>query len=114
MCLCVCVWGGGGGGGLTMTEVLKLCEKISKLKCIRAQMLTFYNIILTSNSLPNNKFLYRHLHTAFRRPYGLANQKLCYIPMLLNNEKSGEKDQEVSKEWLVNTDPGSYSTCCTF
>ena len=25
--------------------------------------------------------------------------------MLLNIEKSGEKDKECSKEWLVNTDP---------
>ena len=28
--------------------------------------------------------------------YGLANQKLCYIQMLLNIEKSGEQD------WLLN------------
>ena len=34
--------------------------------------------------------------------YGLANQKLCYIPIC----KSWEKDKECSWEWLVNTDPG--------
>ena len=28
--------------------------------------------------------------------YGLANQKLCYIQMLLNIEKSGEQDKESS------------------
>ena len=37
----------------------------------------------------------------------LANQKLCYIRVLLNIEKSGEQDQESSQEWLVNRDPGS-------
>ena len=26
------------------------------------------------------------------KQYGLANQKLCYIQMLLNMEKSGEQD----------------------
>ena len=36
----------------------------------------------------------------------LANQKLCYIQILLNIEKSGEQDQESSEEWLVNTNPG--------
>ena len=35
------------------------------------------------------------------KPYGLAKQKLCYIQMLLNTEKSGERD----KERLVNVDP---------
>ena len=38
--------------------------------------------------------------------YGLANQKLCYIQMLLNIEKSREQGQERSEEWLMNTDPG--------
>ena len=33
---------------------------------------------------------------------GLANQKLCYIPMFVNKEKSEEKD----KERLVSRDPG--------
>ena len=42
--------------------------------------------------------------------YGLANQKLCYIQMLLNIEESGEQDQECSEEWLVNTGPGSVFT----
>ena len=37
------------------------------------------------------------------KPVGLANQKLRYIQMLLNIEKSVE--QEPSEEWLVNTDP---------
>ena len=27
----------------------------------------------------------------FAKPYGLVNQKLCYIQMLLNVEKSGEQ-----------------------
>ena len=36
-------------------------------------------------------------------PYGLANQKLCYIQMLLNIEKSGEQGKERSLEWLVNS-----------
>ena len=44
-------------------------------------------------------------------PYGLANQNLCYIPMLLRMGKSGELDKECSKKWLVNTDPGLD---CTF
>ena len=35
--------------------------------------------------------------------YGLADQKLCYIQMPLNIEKSGEQDEQ-SKEWLVNRD----------
>ena len=26
------------------------------------------------------------------KPYGLANQKLCYIQMFLNIENSGEQD----------------------
>ena len=39
------------------------------------------------------------------KPYGLVKQKLCYIQMLLNAEKSGEQDQECSKDWLVSTDP---------
>ena len=34
-------------------------------------------------------------------PYGLADQKLFYIQMPLNIEKSGEQDKEQSKEWLV-------------
>ena len=33
--------------------------------------------------------------------YSLANQKLYYIQMLLNVEKSEEQDQECSEEWLV-------------
>ena len=37
--------------------------------------------------------------------YGLANQKLFYFQMHLNIEKSGEQDQECSKEWLVDTNP---------
>ena len=37
--------------------------------------------------------------------YGLANQKLCYVQMLLNIQQSGEQDKECSKEWLVNTVP---------
>ena len=40
------------------------------------------------------------------KPYSLANPKLCYIPMLLNTEKSEEYDKERSKERLVNTDSG--------
>ena len=36
---------------------------------------------------------------------GLANQKLHYIQMLLNKEKSVELDKERSKEWLVNANP---------
>ena len=43
------------------------------------------------------------------KPYGLANQKLCYIQMLLNVEKSGEQDQERSEEWLVNTGPDFHT-----
>ena len=39
------------------------------------------------------------------KPYGLANQKMCYIQMLLNIEKSGEWDKERSQERLVNTGP---------
>ena len=39
------------------------------------------------------------------KPYGLANQKFCYIQMRLDIEKSGEWDKERSKEWLVNSDP---------
>ena len=30
------------------------------------------------------------------KPYGLANQRLCYIQMLLNIEKSGKYDKERS------------------
>ena len=37
------------------------------------------------------------------KPYGLSNQKLCFIQMC----NFGEKDKECSWEWLVNTDPGS-------
>ena len=40
------------------------------------------------------------------KPYALANQKLCYIQVPLNIEKSGEQDKEKSREWLVNTGPG--------
>ena len=41
------------------------------------------------------------------KPYGLANQKLCFIQMLLKVEKSREwKNQKRSKEWFVNTAPG--------
>ena len=39
------------------------------------------------------------------KPYGLANQKLCYIITMLNIEKSGEQDKERSQEWLLNTGP---------
>ena len=39
------------------------------------------------------------------KPYGLANQKLRYIQMLLNIDKSVEQDKKRSEEWLVNTDP---------
>ena len=36
----------------------------------------------------------------------LANQKLCYVLMLLNIEKkSGEQDQDHSYECFVITDP---------
>ena len=38
------------------------------------------------------------------KPYGLANQKLCYIQMIVKIEKFGEQDKERSQEWLVNTD----------
>ena len=41
--------------------------------------------------------------------YGLANQELCYIQMLLNIEKSGEKDKERLQECLVNTGPNLSS-----
>ena len=44
------------------------------------------------------------------RQSGLANQKLCYIQMVLNTEKSGEQDKERSKEWLVNTTPVTFDT----
>ena len=40
------------------------------------------------------------------KPYGLANQKMCYIQMPLNIGNSREQDKEQSEEWLVNTDPG--------
>ena len=40
------------------------------------------------------------------KPYGLASQKLCYIQMLLDNNKNGEQDQKYSQEWLVNTVQG--------
>ena len=33
------------------------------------------------------------------------NQKLCYIQMMLDIEKSGEQDKKRCEEWLVNTDP---------
>ena len=39
------------------------------------------------------------------KPYGLANQKLCYIKMLLHTEISGKYDKEHSEEWLVSTTP---------
>ena len=45
----------------------------------------------------------------FTKPYGLANQKLCYIQMLLNKEKSREQDQEGCREWLVNTGPECHT-----
>ena len=38
----------------------------------------------------------------------LANQKLCYIPLLLIVENSGEQDRERYKEWLLNMDPESF------
>ena len=44
-------------------------------------------------------------HFRLAKPYGLADQKLCYIHMPLNVEKSRQLDKEHSKEWLVNTDP---------
>ena len=43
------------------------------------------------------------------KPYGLANQKLGYIQMFLNIEKSGQQDKERCTEWLVNMDPGNFS-----
>ena len=43
------------------------------------------------------------------KPYGLANQKLCYIQMLQNIENSLGHVKEHSEEWLVNTDPGSVT-----
>ena len=36
------------------------------------------------------------------KSYGLASQKLCYIRMRWNIEKSGEQDKEGSLEWLVS------------
>ena len=43
------------------------------------------------------------------KPYGLVNQKLCYIQMLLDIEKSGEEDKDRSGEWLVNKNQASQS-----
>ena len=43
------------------------------------------------------------------KPYGLANQRLCYIWMLHIVEKSGEQDKECSKEKLVNSEYGPWS-----
>ena len=40
------------------------------------------------------------------KPNGLANQKLCYIQMPLDIEKSGEQEKEQCKEWLVYMGPG--------
>ena len=45
---------------------------------------------------------------------GLANQKLCYIQMLLNTEKSVKQDLKRSKEWLVKTDPEVFTKCENF
>ena len=44
------------------------------------------------------------------KPYGLANQKLCYVQIQLNIEKSGEKDSERCLQWLVNKEPGAHFT----
>ena len=44
------------------------------------------------------------LHNLLGKPY----QKLCYIEMFVNIEKSGEQDKERSEECLVNT--GTFST----
>ena len=41
-------------------------------------------------------------------PYGLTNQKLCYIQMLLNIKKKIWRTRQ--KTWLVNTDPGKINT----
>ena len=41
--------------------------------------------------------------------YGLANQKLCYIQMLLNIEKFVQQDEESSLKWLVNMNDPSAS-----
>ena len=46
-------------------------------------------------------------------PYRSANQKLCFIQVLISIEKSGEQDQERSEEWLVNTDPDVFPNTCT-
>ena len=40
------------------------------------------------------------------KSYGLANQKLLYIQIILNVEKFGGQKLKRFKEWLVNTDPG--------
>ena len=39
------------------------------------------------------------------KPYGLANQKLCYIPI---DKSSRKRDKEYSWEWLVNTNLTLY------
>ena len=44
------------------------------------------------------------------KPYGLANQMLCYIQMLLTIEKSGEQDQNVLKNAWCITDSGTLLT----
>ena len=43
------------------------------------------------------------------KPYGLANQKLCYIQMLLDRDKSGEQDWERSKRMVVEYRPRAHT-----
>ena len=42
------------------------------------------------------------------KTYAFANQKFCYIQIVLNIEKYVEQDYEHSKEWLVYTDPNDW------
>ena len=72
--------------------------------------LWLYSPIILKNILPLllQDFVKFECNTTsdLAKPYGLANQKLCYIQMLLIKEISGEQAKERSQEWLVNVDPG--------
>ena len=46
----------------------------------------------------------RFVNNLLVKPYGLANQKLCYFQMFLDIDKYRGQDKECSYEWYVKTD----------
>ena len=80
--------------------------------CQKREYLSLYSPTILQG--PNSPTILKNILCLFSKDfvnlnetqlYGLANQKLCYIQMLLNIENSGEHYFERFEEWLVNMHP---------